>query len=448
MSSKRFTIGKAKIHLNPLRVEFPYSFIGFKEKLDFIEILEFADGYENEILQTPEFLHLLDICACVLGVSYYKLLAPFEIEAKEITLTKSESEFILDVYENGLGEFFARNKLKRYGKIKFSSEKYIEQKKPNISLRDRILLPIGGGKDSLVSVQLLEKANLEFTPFAVNPKGPIISSIKRIGKSPIYVKRILDKKMIELGRMEGFYNGHVPSTAINSMIAALCALLFDFDNIALSNERSASEGNVEFDGRLANHQYSKSLEFEKLIADVLKNATGGELKYYSLLRPFSEVKIANIFEKENRFDDAFSSCNANFKLTGHDGNLWCCNCPKCHFVFLILAMDMDKDRLIKIFGKNLLDDEKNETAYKELTGLVGHKPWECVGEILEAAACLFALCGKKDWQDDLLIAKLKNNLVNYYGEEKLKNALDDLLEDSFDHLIPKNIYEKVMFNAL
>ncbi len=444
MSAKRFLIGKPILKINPLRIEFPYSL----DDLNFVETIEFSDGYDKKILTSSTFLHLVDITACVLGVSYYKLLAPFEIVAPEIGLSQQENDFILDVYENGLGEFFARNNLKRFGKITFTSTKHDEIKTTKPDLQNRILLPIGGGKDSLVSVQLLEKAELDFTPFAVNPKGPIISSVKKINREPLYVKRMLDPEMIRLSRQENYYNGHVPSTAINSMIASLVAMLFSYNSIALSNERSASEGNVEFDGRLANHQYSKSIEFEKNIASVLSKATSGALQYFSLLRPFSEVQIANIFARESRFDKAFSSCNQNFKLSGHDGSLWCCNCPKCHFVFLILAINFDKTRLISIFGQNLLNNANHENAYRELTGLSGHKPWECVGEILEAGASLYTLSQNKDWQESVIVAKLKDDLVDFYGIDKLKTAMNDLMQISSNHLIPDDIYKKVMAHAL
>src|SRR5690606_4236497 len=179
----------------------------------------------------------------------------------------------------------------RFGKLQLTAPDDKEERKPALVLQDRTLLPIGGGKDSLVSVDLLTHAGVDFTPFAVNPKGPILTSIAAIGTAPLYVTRTLDPEMIRLGKEPGFYNGHVPSTAINSMIASLCALLFGYNQIVLSNERSASEGNVVFDGRETNHQYSKSLGFELLIADILANATGGALRYFSLLRPYSEARI-------------------------------------------------------------------------------------------------------------------------------------------------------------
>src|SRR5690606_11454989 len=194
---------------------------------------------------SPAFRKLLDLTAFVLGVSYFKLRAPFEIVASEIALSEAERAFAIDVYENGLGEFYARNNLIRFGKLSIAAPLDSQATRPAVTLPNRTLLPIGGGKDSLVSVDLLSHVGMDFTPFAVNPKGPILTSVDKIGMAPLYVTRTLDPEMIRLGKEPGYYNGHVPSTAINSMIAALCALLYGYNQIVLSNERSASEGNVE-----------------------------------------------------------------------------------------------------------------------------------------------------------------------------------------------------------
>jgi hypothetical protein len=415
--------------------------------LAFTEILRFPAISDPTAAETSSFGKLLDLAALVLGVSYYKLRAPYLIRVA-FPLTTRERGFALDVYENGLGEFYARNDLKRFGLIHIEAEEDTRADFVPPVLDDRALLPIGGGKDSLVSLQLLEAADVDFTPFAVNPKGPIIGSVDKIGRPPLYVTRTLDPEMILLGKEPGYYNGHVPSTAINSMIAALTALLFSYNRIVLSNERSASEGNVEFDGRKANHQHSKSLDFENLIAKVLEHATGGSLSYFSLLRPYSEARIAALFSRVQRFDHVFSSCNENFKLAGHTGPLWCGRCPKCHFVFLIFAPVMDKQRLIGIFGQNLLSQPSHERSFRELTGLAGQKPWECVGEIEEAAACLWALTKLPEWANEPIVSMLKPDLLTQYGSQRLEDALAELLIDSPEHLIPKDIFERVAPHAL
>jgi hypothetical protein len=415
--------------------------------LSFTEVLGLPKGGSVSGAESASFKKLLDLTAFVLGVSYFKLRAPFDIQS-ELALTESEKAFVIDVYENGLGEFYARNNLARFGRLNLTVPDDAVARKPAPELAERTLLPIGGGKDSLVSVELLSHVGVDFTPFAVNPKGPILTSVDAIGKEPLYVTRTLDAEMIRLGKEPGYYNGHVPSTAINSMIASLCAVLFGYDQIVLSNERSASEGNVEFDGRETNHQYSKSLGFELLIADTLGNATGGALKYFSLLRPYSEARIASLFTQGGRFDSVFSSCNRNFRLTGNDGPLWCGECPKCHFVFLIFAPFMAKERLLRIFGKNLLDVPENERSFRELSGLAGQKPWECVGEILEAAACFYTLTRHADWHEDAVVRSIKADLFAQYGEEKLQRAMAECLTDSHDHHIPPALAAKVAAYAV
>ncbi len=422
---------------------FPYA-LG---DLSFVEVLEFPQGANADAAQSPAFAKLLDLTAIVLGVSYFKLRAPLRIEADH-PLTAAERDFALDVYSNGLGEFYARNNLNHFGRIEIDAPADRSRARPAPLLKDRALLPIGGGKDSVVSVELLEAADLPFAPFAVNPKGPILSSINKIGKTPLYVTRTLDPLMLRLSREPGYLNGHVPSTAINSMIAALTALLFSYNRIILSNERSASEGNAVHDGREVNHQYSKSLDFEARIAAVLREATGGALSYFSLLRPYSEARIARLFARETRFDHVFSSCNRNFRLSGHDGPLWCGECPKCHFTFLILAPVMDKARLLSIFGKNLLDIPANEHSFRELTGLAGQKPWECVGEIEEAAACLYALTGRPEWDSSAIVRSLRDDLLHQYGRERLVAALAALMVDSADHHIPPEIEARIAPYAL
>lgn len=413
----------------------------------FCETLELPKDADRFAAESLTFQKLLGLTAIVLGVSYFKLLAPLEIAAPDIALTEAERAFVLDVYENGLGEFYARNNLQRFGKLSVDAPHDNHRPAP-FDLRDRALVPIGGGKDSLVTVELLQAADIAFTPFAVNPKGPIVSSVDRIGAPPLYVTRTLDKEMIRLSKEPGFYNGHVPSTAINSMIASLCAVLSGYNRIVLSNERSASEGNVTFDGREANHQHSKSIKFESLLAGVLADATGGTLQYFSLLRPYSEARIAKLFARETKYDHVFSSCNRNFRLAGHDGTLWCGECPKCHFVFLIFAPAMSKERLIGIFGRNLLAQPEHEHSFRELTGLAGQKPWECVGEILEAAACLYELTKRPDWANEAIVQKLRPDLLTQYGQAQLEFALSELMADSSVHYIPQSLAARISPHAL
>src|SRR5690606_14575399 len=149
------------------------------------------------------------------------------------------------------------------------------------------------------------------------------------------------------------WNGHIPVTAINSAILVVAAVLYGFDAIVFSNERSASSATLEYDGREINHQWSKGWAFEAAFDDLVRASVAADLHYHSLLRPLSELAVAARFARERRYDDVFSSCNRNFRLRGpRPTDRWCGQCPKCHFVFLALAVFMPKPRLLAIFGRN------------------------------------------------------------------------------------------------
>lgn len=413
--------------------------------LRFVEELKFPPLPSAAPVDHPAFARLMALAAAALGVSYFKLRAPLFIDASALGLTGPERDLVLDIYENGMGEFYARNDLHRFGKLQLIAGDAAAAEP--IALPDRALALIGGGKDSLVTISLLDAAGAEFSPFAVNPKGPIFESVTRLNRIPVFVRRLIDPEMIRLSTEPGYYNGHVPATAINSAIAAMAAILFGYARIVLSNERSASEGNLEFDGRLVNHQHSKSYAFEKLMRAVLADVTGGALDYFSLLRPYSEARIGALFARTSRFDDVFSSCNRNFTIERNKGPLWCGECPKCHFVFLILAPWMDKDRLIAIFRHNLLDRPENLDSYRQLTGLAGQKPWECVGEILEAAASLWRLVRTAEWADDAVPRALRTELQSFYGADKLETAWAASMRDADDHLIPEDLFAAVNAHA-
>ena len=91
----------------------------------------------------------------------------------------------------------------------------------------------------------------------------------------------------------------------------------------------------------------------------------------------------------------------------------------------------------------MLDKPANEASFRELTGLAGQKPWECVGEILEAAACLYALTQRAEWAEDAIVSALKDDLLNQYGSAKLESAYEDLMVDSAEHLIPADLAERL-----
>ena len=243
---------------------------------------------------------------------------------------------------------------------------------------------------------------MEQRPFLLNPTNPQFTLIKKAGlpaqagaKNPITVFRVIDPRLLELNR-QGFLNGHTPFSAYLAFLGILTASLFDFKFIAFSNERSSNEGNVKYKGKIINHQYSKSFEFEKKFREYTKKYLAKDMEYFSFLRPLYELQIAKIFAKYPKYFGVFLSCNEARKTRSgkqKPTGKWCGKCSKCLFVYVILSPFIKPKTLEKIFRKNLLKDQSLAPLMDRLTGKRGFKPFECVGTPREVAA---ALSGKTD----------------------------------------------------
>ena len=259
------------------------------------------------------------------------------------------------------------------------------------------MVPVGGGKDAAVTLELLKEGNLDIVPFLLNPKPEQmkILSLAKVGK-PIVVERTIDPKLLELNR-KGYLNGHTPFSAYLAFLTVLTAALFGHKYIALSNERSSNEGNVKYLGKTINHQYSKSFEFEKKFREYSKKYLASNIEYFSFLRPLYELQIARIFAKYSKYFGVFLSCNEARKTksgTQKQVEKWCGKCPKCLFVFLALYPFAGKKQTVAIFKKDLLRGKKLKPLLDELTGKKKFKPFECVGTIEESKAALALALGK------------------------------------------------------
>jgi hypothetical protein len=155
---------------------------------------------------------------------------------------------------------------------------------------------------------------------------------------------------------------------------------------------SADEPNTSWKGLEVNHQYSKSSMFEGAIAHYVQTYIASDMEYYSILRPLSELRIAEIFCNNyiDKYQGLFSSCNvANFKQGNTSQMTWCGECPKCAFVFAIFSPFLPKAKLMNLFGsRDLFADDKLRGTFEQMLGIDGHKPLECVGEVAEVRTAL------------------------------------------------------------
>ncbi len=342
----------------------------------------------------------------VAGVSYYKAAVPPEIRVETGPLPVATAGFLDRLYLRGLGEFAYRNRLDLADRVRFPASPAAVPDPSPLELPRRTAVPVGGGKDSVVTIEALRAAGEPMVLISVGDYEPIRAVARVAGVPRIVIERRLAPELFELNR-QGALNGHVPISAILAFVLAAAAVLYGFDAVAMSNERSADSGNLRWNELEVNHQYSKSRAFEEDFGEHLRHRLLPGLRYFSFLRPLSELAIAAVFSRHTRYHRDFRSCNRAFHLHAGDRRRgWCRACPKCRFVFLALAPFLGKPELLEIFGADLLDDPAQEPGYAELLGLAEHKPFECVGEIDECRAALALLADAPSWREDLLVRRL------------------------------------------
>lgn len=405
------------------------------DEINFEEKLIFAGAnqklHPEKIKTLNHFLYYLHIAA---GISYYKAFIPDVIKVETRPMSTSTARFFEKFYLNGLGEFAYKNKLDLKNQIKFPFDESTEQRLSVLNLRRRTAVPIGGGKDSAVTLETLKNINEPVVGVSVGHHSSI-EEIAAIAEVPLFqIRRFLSPNLFELNK-QGALNGHVPIVGILSFIFLVAAILYDFDAIAMSNERSANSGNMLYKGREINHQWSKSSDFENTFQRLIKNELSKGINYFSMLRPLSEFQIAQLFAAVPKYHQAFTSCNRAFKIKDRLSSKWCCECDKCRFVFLILSPFLKKDELVKIFGKNLFGEMTYLEKYKALLGLEGYKPFECVGEFEESQAALYLIQNRLDWAHTPIVKELMQEMSQ--KKIDLKESFDKASKIKHSHWMPQ-----------
>ncbi len=361
-------------------------------------------------------------------VSYWKATCSKNVIIKAGYINKEQIEFFKKLYFYGLGELFYTNGITPNYDDFINIKCELEEQ--NIEIPNYVgngnLIPIGGGKDSNVTLEIMKSDFEDNLCFIINPKQVTLSCAQTAGYSNekiVTVKRTIDKNLIELNK-QGFINGHTPFSALVAFLSYFNAYITGKKYILLSNESSANESNV--DGTKINHQYSKTYEFECDFNEYTKKYFKIDIKYFSLLRPLSEYQIAMLFSNYEKYHEIFKSCNVGSKKEPWH---WCCSCPKCLFVYIILSPFLYKEKLIRIFGEDLFEKEDLLDTFIELTGYGKTKPFECVGTYEEVRYAITKTISKLDKQPYLLkyykehfeLENLNKNLENKYNRENNLN---------------------------
>ncbi len=361
----------------------------FKEKLFLPREFEKGRTIDGELFEILLLnLHL------VLGVSYWKMHCLRNIRIDNYELNPKQANFWDTLYRKGLGEFFYKNSVDFRNLRIFPSValKSGFSGKNFSGIKKRALIGIGGGKDSALAIEILKQKKIEVMGFFVSTDGRhgAEEEIARIaGIDYIRVERVIDPQLISLEKQGRAMGGHVPVSALYAFLGVLIGALYGYSYVFTGNERSADYGNLKFLGEEINHQWSKSSEFEQMFRDYSKEFMTPTIRYGSILRQYSELKIVEMFTQYPQYFNVFSSCNSVSVRGGRSERKWCLKCAKCAFVFICMAAFLSKEKIIKIFGGDMYADTKMSGIFRQLLGIEGVKPFDCVGTPDEVKVAMF-----------------------------------------------------------
>ena len=406
--------------------------------VEFVETITVPmDGVEMESIDSDELDRALFALHLMAGVSYYKTTCAKQIKIESGSLSEAQALFWNETYTRGLGEFFYENEIDFRGLVEFP---VLEKEEANLVKRDQeqdVLVPIGGGKDSILTAELLKKNSVPFTTLTVKEAIPIKNTSELVGAERLIVKRELAPALTELNKQEDIYNGHVPITAILSFLSVVIAILHKKTDVIFSLEQTANEGNLEYLGEEINHQYSKTLEFERALQSYLSEHVTKNVQFFSLIRPLSEFQIVKLFSNLDQYFPIFSSCNKNFTFENTDAGtktFWCCKCPKCAFMFAMLSAWLSHKQVVEIFGDDLFSKPELTGLFKQLLGIEGNKPFECVGTAEETAAAFELAYRRGDANETVVMKMYETEVRDSFSDAD--EVIVRLLTASPDHAIP------------
>ncbi len=429
----KFTSVKIKPQERRLIFNYEIKFISgkaekFSEEIIFPASCDFNNIPKKLLNNFIADLHL------ALGIGYYKLYAPKRFEYN-YELSKDQADFFNHLYRKGLGEFCFRNKLKFKDLAVFKASLKTSRPVFDLSPADSCLVGVGGGKDSIVAIELLKREKMPLKGFLIETEkeAPISREVIKLAAIPsLIIKRKLDPKIFQ--SWPNSYNGHIPISAIFAFLGALTAALTGQKYFAVANEYSSNFGNIKYDGEEINHQWSKSAEFEEMFQTYLEKNLSPDLKYFSPIRPYYEIRVTEMFSKMEKYFPVFTSCNCSFRvhLDRPEGK-WCGECPKCAFMFAMLAAFLPKEKVIAIFGRNLLEDKKLLPLFMDLLGLGKMKPFDCVGTFEEMQVAFNLLKGK--FSSSYIVKELVGKIKTDKRKEK----------DLFKYYLAPNVPERFRF---
>lgn len=363
--------------------EFRYFFEGSDEV--FTETMTFAgqgSDYDREAL-----VRALDLAHLIIGTSYYKSFPTREVGFTNGDIDEWQAGFLNKVYQEGLSQFAFENNLTRDDLAHF--EVSGEAKQAVAYAGQGVISLQSGGKDSLLVAALLKEKNTDFSVLYISSSEHYPGIIDQLKRPVRIIQRYIDKEKLLAVQARGGKNGHVPVTFIVLATSLVQAVLDGKNTILAAIGYEGEEPHAYISDLPVTHQWSKTWEAEQLFAEYVKRYISPDIHVGSLLRQYSEVKIAELFVQKcwSEFGNKFSSCNvANYGQGIDNSELkWCGACPKCANSYLLFAPFVPSGGLQALFGdRDLFAESELQDTFKGLLGIDDvMKPFECVGEIDE-----------------------------------------------------------------
>ena len=417
------------------------------ELADFNPSWSFPKPENFSVADDATFERLVFSLGMAEAVSYWKAVCSPEMRVDCGELSPEQVQWWKKLYFSGLGEFFYVNgitpdfsdfiTIKANGTFSGNIRKCSEL--------SGCLVPVGGGKDSALTLETLTGAGMKCMCYGINRRNSITATVTTAGlpeNSLITAKRNFDRSLVEYNK-KGFLNGHTPFSSVVAFSAEITAYLHRLEYIVLSNESSANESTVI--GQNVNHQYSKSFEFERDFHEYEEKYLKTGIYYFSFLRPLSEFQIAGMFSAHRKYLSVFRSCNLGSKVSP---DIWCGECPKCLFVSLILSPFLTNDELTGIFGKDLLNDESMSGYFTELIGKSVHKPFECVGSVDEVNLAVSLAIRRRERNGVKLPFLFMEYRKNFYNPENLDEKYQEYCRYfNNQNLLPES-FREILLNEM
>jgi len=176
----------------------------FEEKLIFNFVPQQLSSEASAVLD-----RIFRLIFLMSGVSYYKSFVPPTLISESFPVDRVTAGFLHKFYEKGLAEFAFRNRISLHDHFVIRASGDPPPGPIAVDLPRCTCVPVGGGKDSIVTLECLKGGGEPLILFSLGDAEPIRACIAAAGLPFIRVQRRLDCRLFKV-------NEAVPTSTINT----------------------------------------------------------------------------------------------------------------------------------------------------------------------------------------------------------------------------------------